>query len=57
MMPLAYGQPLLSNPGIRARVEFRLGDPSKKRYSVCRGFAGKANSDASAFRPEPTQTI
>jgi hypothetical protein len=40
-----------SNTGIRLRVEFRLGDPSKKRYSVWRGFPGNINSDALAFRP------
>jgi hypothetical protein len=46
-----------SNPGIRAWIELRLGDPSKKRYSVREGFAGSANFAASAFRPEPTQTM
>jgi hypothetical protein len=46
-----------SNPGIGAWIELRLGDPSKKRYSVREGFAGSANFAASAFHPEPTRTI
>ena len=62
MTPVAHGQRLMAplssfEPGIRAWVGFRLGDPSKKRYYVCRGFAGNTNSDASVFRSEPTRTI
>jgi hypothetical protein len=40
-----------SNPGIPALIDLRLGDPSKKRYSLREGFAGSANFAAQPFAP------
>jgi hypothetical protein len=42
---------------IRGCGKLRLGDPSKNRYSVWKGFVGSANFAASAFAPSQCERL